>query len=49
LSKQATKGAKYDEKQEMAQLAQTSMQAAYRFDNELRKNAKVKDNRYLFF
>jgi peptidyl-prolyl cis-trans isomerase D len=49
LSKQTTKGAKYNEKEEMAQLAGTYMQGAYRFANELFKNAKVKDHRYLFF
>jgi peptidyl-prolyl cis-trans isomerase D len=49
LNKQTTKGAKYDEKQEMAQLAGVALQGAYRYANELFKNAKVKDHRYLFF
>ncbi len=49
LNKQTTKGAKYDEKQEMAQLAGVALQGAYRYASELFKNAKVKDHRYLFF
>ena len=49
LSKKQREGAKFDEKQQAQQLRQQATQAAGRFMNELYLNAKVKDNRYLFF
>ena len=49
LNRQQREGAKLDEKAQEQQLRQQAMQAAGRFMSELYKNAKVKDNRYLFF
>ena len=49
LNKKQREGVKFDDKQQQAQLKQQAMQAAGRFMNELFLNAKVKDNRYLFF
>lgn len=42
-------GAKFDAKAEQEECKQMAMQAASRFMNELMLNAKIKDNRYLFF
>ena len=42
-------GAKFDAKAEQAQNAQMNLQAAGRFMQEIYMNAKIKDNRYLFF
>ncbi len=47
-SKTARNG-KFDAKATKAQLRQKAMQAAGNFMNELYLNAKVVDNRYLFF
>ncbi len=44
-----TRPAKYDAKAQQAKLRQKTMQAAGNFMNELYINAKVVDNRYLFF
>jgi peptidyl-prolyl cis-trans isomerase D len=49
LSKKQREGVKFDDKQQQAQLKQQAQQAASRFMNELFLNAKVQDNRYLFF
>ena len=49
LNRQQREGAKLDEKAQEQQLRQQAVQAAGRFMSELYKNAKVKDNRYLFF
>ena len=49
LAKKEREGAKFDAKQQMAQLQQRALQAASRFMNELYFKANVKDNRYLFF
>jgi peptidyl-prolyl cis-trans isomerase D len=49
LQKKQRESAKYDEKQQLQTLQQRSMNAAGRFMNELYLNAKVVDNRYLFF
>ena len=49
LNRQQREGAKLDEKAQEQQLRQQAIQAAGRFMSELYKNAKVKDNRYLFF
>lgn len=42
-------GAKYDAKAEGDECKQKAMQAAGRYMSELMLNAKIKDNRYLFF
>lgn len=42
-------GAKFDAKAEEKECAQKAMQSAGRFMNDLLMNAKIKDNRYLFF
>ncbi len=44
-----TRPGKYDAKAQLAKLRQQAMQAAGNFMNELYINAKVVDNRYLFF
>lgn len=49
VSKKQRQGAKFDEKQQEAQLRQQAMQAASRFMQELYQKAEVVDNRYLFF
>ncbi|MBR1547139.1 MAG: SurA N-terminal domain-containing protein [Prevotella sp.] len=49
LEKKQREGNKYDEKQQLQQLQQRALQSAGRFMNELYLNAKVVDNRYLFF
>lgn len=41
--------AKFDSKQESMSVKQKAMQAAGQYMNELYRNAKIKDNRYLFF
>lgn len=45
----ANRPGKFDEKTQQAKLRQKAMQAAGNFMNELYVNAKVVDNRYLFF
>ncbi len=45
----AGRGQKYDEKSAMQRLTQRAMQNAGSFMQELYVNAKIKDNRYLFF
>ena len=42
-------GATFDAKQQEQQLKQQALQAAGNFMQELYQNAKVVDNRYLFF
>ena len=42
-------GVKFDAKSEERELSQRAMQAAGRYMNELYLNAKIVDNRYLFF
>ena len=49
LNKKQREAAKFDAKQQQAQLKQQAMQAASRFMNELYLKADVVDNRYLFF
>ena len=49
LNKKQREAAKFDAKQQQAQLKQQAMQAASRFMNELYLKAHVVDNRYLFF
>ena len=49
LNKKQREAAKFDAKQQQAQLKQQAMQAASRFMNELYLKAGVVDNRYLFF
>ena len=49
LNKKQREAAKFDAKQQQAQLKQQAMQAASRFMNELYLKANVVDNRYLFF
>ena len=49
VAKKQREGAKLDAKQQQDQLQQQAQQAASRWLNELYMNAKVKDNRYLFF
>ena len=49
LNKKQREAAKFDAKQQQAQLKQQAMQAASRFMNELYLKAHVVDKRYLFF
>jgi peptidyl-prolyl cis-trans isomerase D len=49
LEKKQREGNKFEEKQQLQQLQQRALQAAGRFMNELYLEAKVVDNRYLFF
>ncbi len=49
LDKKQREAAKFDAKQQQAQLKQQALQAASRFMNELYLKADVVDNRYLFF
>ena len=49
LSRKDREGATYDEKAQEMQLQQRAQQAASRFMQELYQNAKITDNRYLFF
>lgn len=49
LAKKQRENAKFDAKTQQAQLKQQALQAASRYMNELYQNAKVVDNRYLFF
>ena len=49
IQRKEREGVKYDEKTQEQQLRQRALQAAGRFMNELYLQAKVVDNRYLFF
>jgi len=49
LDKKDREGAKFDAKNQEQTLKQRNLQAAGRFMNELYQNAKVIDNRYIFF
>ena len=49
LTQKMREGNKFDDKTEEQQLKQQALQAAGNFMQELYENAKVVDNRYLFF
>ena len=49
VNKKANRPVKYDENITLQQLRQRNLQMAGNFMQELMQNAKVKDNRYLFF